>query len=138
MKILIIGQAPPYQKQEVPYDTTMLYEWFNDVGIDKNTALQMFDFDAVSNKFPGFTETGGHKVPSKEDMDAHYRTLLKYKIEQSDKIIVLGAVAWSYLSDKINTKNKKILKLMHPSTRNRALYNKNKTQIIEQLKSILN
>lgn len=37
-KILIIGQAPPLQKQDVPYDTTMLYEWLSEIGISKEKA----------------------------------------------------------------------------------------------------
>lgn len=53
-KILIIGQAPPAVNQRVPYDTTLLYDIFEWVGIDKEQAQNMFDFDAVYNKFSWF------------------------------------------------------------------------------------
>src|SRR6476659_1760194 len=98
MKILVIGQAPPAVKQEVPYDTTMLYDWLKEVGISKEKAQEMFEWEAVSNVFPGFGN-GGHKVPSQEDMDNHWEEL-KEKISKAQKVIVLGNVPRQYLASK--------------------------------------
>lgn len=134
-KILIIGQAPPAITQSYPYDTTMLYDWFNELGINKEQAQNLFDFDAVYDKFPGFDKNGGHKKPTYEQFLDYWERSLKEKSENCKSIIVLGNVAKDCISSmKID---KPMIFLIHPSKRNYSLYTKNKENILKQLKSVL-
>lgn len=132
-KILIIGQAPPLQKQKVPYDTTMLYEWLEECNISKEQAQKIFIFDAVYNKFPGF-ENGKHKKPSLEEMDSYFPQL-KDKIESVNKVWILGNVAFDYLSGKLS--NKKVLYTMHPSRLNFNRYKNNKEKLVKLIKNFI-
>ena len=139
-RILIIGQAPPAVTQSLPYSTTMLYSWLEEVGIDSNQAQSMFDFEAVSNKFPGFKMGGGHLPPSAEDMDNHWKNTLQSKVECADKIWLLGGVArdYFYSKDKTWSCNMEILETIHPSSRNKGLYKQNKETIITNIRNFLN
>ncbi len=149
-KILIIGQAPPAVKQELPYDTTMLYDWLNEIGISKNDAQEIFDFDAVYGEFPGFDENGGHKKPTWQQMLQHYTDVLEKKIKDVDKVIILGNVAKDFFvalknyNDKFVEEaeqqvlfGKKVIYLIHPSKRNFSLYQKSKENILNLLKSVV-
>lgn len=141
-KILIIGQAPPAVKQELPYDTTMLYEWLRECGISKEKAQEMFDFEAVYNKFPGWntgeSHTGGHRTPTKEQMD-EYWPILEAKILKAEKVIILGNVAASYIKTKnfFVRPSSRVIYLIHPSKRNFDRYQKNKDLVLKPLKTIL-
>jgi len=139
-KILIIGQAPPAVKQEVPYDTTMLYDWLIEVGITKDTAQDMFEFEAVCGDFTGFSEKGGHRKPSLSEMDAHWDSVLEEKVQLADKIILLGNVSRDYFYSKPKTYScgLKVLELIHPSKRNSFLYSKTKDAVISSLKEFIN
>ncbi|MAX51450.1 MAG: hypothetical protein CMH22_05680 [Methylophaga sp.] len=134
-KILIIGQAPPAVKQGLPYDTTQLYDWFEELGISKGKAQDLFDFDAVYDKFPGFASGGGHKKPSNEQMEEYWERSLKEKVENSKSILVLGGVARDFLKNK--NIDKKMVFVIHPSKRNTWLYNKNKESILGKIKGLL-
>jgi len=134
-KILIIGQAPPAVKQSLPYDTTMLYDWLEELGINKYKAQDMFDFDAVYDKFPGFSDNGGHLKPSKEQMYDYWERGLKQKVDNAKSILVLGSVAKDFLKDR--NINKPTAFVIHPSKRNTWLYNKNKDNILNKIKSLL-
>ena len=138
-KILIIGQAPPAKQQTIPYDSTMLYDWFQECGISKEQAQQMFEFEAVYNKFPGHASTGGHLKPTQEQMDAHWDETLEEKIQIADKIILLGNVAKNYFWSKPKTWscNLQVLEIMHPSKLNYNLYRKNKDAVINKFKKFL-
>lgn len=130
-KILIIGQAPPSQKQELPYDTTMLYDWFLEIGISKEQALKIFDFDAVYDNFPGFDSKGGHLKPNEYQMNDYWDRGLKFKVDNSKAILILGACAREF----IKTKNidKPYACIIHPSKRNYSLYLKNKCHILSSI-----
>ena len=134
-KILIIEQAPPAVKQSLPYDTTMLYDWLEELGINKYKAQDMFDFDAVYDKFPGFSDNGGHLKPSKEQMYDYWERGLKQKVDNAKSILVLGSVAKDFLKDR--NINKPTAFVIHPSKRNTWLYNKNKDNILNKIKSLL-
>lgn len=138
-KILIIGQAPAAQKQQVPYDTTMLYDWLVEIGINKKIAQSLFDFDAVFGEFPGYDENGGHKVPDDVQMKQHYDVVLKSKIEKADRIIILGKVAEKFLNSIQGEPlaGKKVIYLIHPSKRNFSLYQKSKENILTLLSNIV-
>lgn len=138
-KILIIGQAPPAVKQKVPYDSTLLYDWLKECGISKEQAQEMFEFDAVYNKFPGHAEGGGHKAPTIEQMDEHW-PILEEKIQLANKIIVLGNSPRDYIATKDRTWSctSEWLFIMHPSKMNFNRYNKNKQAVLEPLKKFLN
>ena len=137
-KILIIGQAPPAVKQTIPYDTTMLYDWFEECGISKEQAQDLFDFDAVYNKFPGFSSSGGHKVPSVEQMDSYWPELSQ-KILKANNIIVLGNLAREYLeqTDAWDSRVHNVLYLMHPSKMNYKRYMDVKDSLIKKLKNFI-
>lgn len=138
-KILIIGQAPPNKKQSVPYDTTMLYEILNWVGISKKDAQNIFDFEAVYDKFPGYNDDGGHIVPTKEQMDDYWDRVLEEKIQCSDKVWLLGNVAKNYFWSKPKTWscNLDILETYHPSLRNYNRIMNNKKQLTKEIKQFL-
>ena len=134
-RILIIGQAPPAVQQGVPYDTTMLYDWFNEVGINKEEAQNIFLFDAVYDKFPGFDIKGGHLKPSKIQMEEYYERSLRDKIENCKSILVLGNCAKEFLKTK--NIDKPIEYTIHPSKRNSFLYNKGKENVLSKLRKII-
>ena len=137
MRILVIGQAPPSHKQQIPYDSTMLYDWLNEIGINKEKAQEMFDWEAIYDKFPGFA-WGGHAIPTKEQMDRHWE-VLEPKIQAADKVWVLGNVARDYIESKDRTWgcNVEFLYTMHPSRRNFSLYQKSKTSILNKIASFI-
>jgi uracil-DNA glycosylase len=140
-KILLIGQAPPAQKQAVPYDTTMLYEWLQEIDISKDQAQSLFEFEAMAKEFPGYNDKGGHKLPTPKGMIIHYDDYLRFRIEEADKIILLGAVPKKFFIDNrlfAVWSDKKTLCLMHPSTRNRGVYKQTKSTLLAALKSFIN
>lgn len=139
VRILIIGQAPPANRQVRPYSTTMLYDWLNEIGITPIQAQAMFDFEAIYNEFPGFDAKGGHLKPSKEQMDKHWTDTLETKVQLADKIWVLGNVARDYIATKPKTWscNTDWLYTMHPSKRNVSAFNQNKDNIIKSIKEFL-
>lgn len=136
-KILIIGQAPPAVKQSVPYDTTLLYDVLSWVGINKEQAKNIFEFEAVSNEFPGHGKIG-HLKPSKESMNIHWENTLRDKFKTADKVIILGNVAAEYIESKIFFYNAKVLKLIHPSKRNFSRIVNQRENITKQLKEFIN
>lgn len=138
-KILIIGQAPPAVKQSIPYDTTMLYEMLSWVNISVDDAQNMFDFDAVYDKFPGY-DAKGHVAPSQDQMEEYWSSSLKDKFYQADKVIILGKVAERFIGSKIlfKPKNKKILNLIHPSRTNYFRIKQNQDIITGQLNRFIN
>lgn len=137
-KILIIGQAPPAIKQKLPYDTTLLYEMLSWVGITKEKAQEMFEFEAVSDKFPGFLEKG-HKLPSQEDMENHWSRTLESKVQATDKIWLLGNVARDFFHSKTKTWscNLEILETLHPSKLNYSRIYAQKEKITKLLKDFI-
>ena len=137
-KILIIGQAPPAVKQSVPYDTTLLYEMLEWVDITKEDAQNIFEFDAVYGEFPGW-ENGGHRIPTKLEMDYYWDNVLEEKIQCADKVLILGNVARDYINSKPRTWscNLDFVYLIHPSKRNYSRIMESKTHIIKQLKKLL-
>lgn len=134
-KILIIGQAPPAQKQLLPYDTTMLYNWFEQLGINKNDALDMFLFDAVYDEFPGYNSSGGHLKPNEQQMEEYWKRELKQKVDKCKSILVLGACARDFIKTKAISKP--IAFVIHPSKRNYSLYLKNKNSILKSISNLI-
>lgn len=134
-KILIIGQAPPAQKQLLPYDTTMLYDWFEQLGISKNDALDIFLFDAVYDKFPGFNSNGGHLKPNEKQMEDYWQRELKSKVDNCKSILVLGACARDFIRTK--SIDKPIAFVIHPSKRNYNIYTKNKDSILKRISNLV-
>ncbi len=135
-KILIIGQAPPAVSQKVPYDTTMLYEWLSEIGISKEQAQEIFDFDAVYNKFLGRNERG-HIKPTLKQMNEYFHAELHDKICEADKIWLLGNVAFDFVDSKVALENKKWIKTIHPSRMNYNLFQKTKDSVLNKIKEFL-
>ena len=138
-KILVIGQAPPAQKQEVPYDTTQLYNWLSELGVSKSEAQDMFEWSAVYDKFPGY-DKGSHAVPTWYEMEDYWETKLKYKVEDAQQIWILGRVAKNFLSSRPTSyfEGKQVITTIHPSKRNLSYYRKNKQEILAQIGLLLN
>jgi uracil-DNA glycosylase len=134
-KILIIGQAPPANKQLIPYDSTMLYEWLEMIGVSKNDALDIFYFDAVYDKFPGYNSNGGHLKPTEKQMDDYWDRELRLRVNDCKAILVLGACARDYLKSK--NIDKPISFTIHPSKRNYSLYLKNKDSILNKIRNLI-
>lgn len=135
-KILVVGQAPPLAKQFIPYDTTMLYDWFSEIGISRAKAYEMFDFDAVCDTFPGLTKSGGHKPPTVKMMNEHWERRLRDIVLSYSKIILLGKSAQKYIGSKNIIKQRGIstLNLLHPSKRNYYAFSLDKDSILKSLK----
>lgn len=139
MKILIIGQAPPAVTQTVPYDTTLLYDMLSWVGITKEQAQEIFEFEAMSNLFPGHGENG-HLKPSNEIMRKHYDNVLEGKIQKSKRVLVLGKVAENALKDFgafCSNEHENVVFMIHPSKRNYSSIMSNKESITIQLQALL-
>ena len=139
-KILIIGQAPPMQTQTVPYDTTLLYEMLGWVGISKEDAQNLFDFEAVSNEFPGLNKNGGHKPPSLRSMYEHWDKTLYAKWAKSNRIIILGEVARNFIfkfGKPLTRLDQNVVCLIHPSKRNYSKIMSSKESIKKSLEQIL-
>lgn len=134
-KILVIGQAPPIQHQQYPYDTTLWYDWLFGAGITKEQSVDIFTYNAVFDKFPGKTRAGGHKAPLKDQKVQHYNNSLRAEIQQHDKIIVLGNVASDFLKERIL--GKQVLHLIHPSRRNYSRIKPHREEIINSLKNFI-
>lgn len=138
-KILIIGQALPAVKQKLPYDTTMLYEWLHEVNISKEDAQNIFEFDAVyGGEFLGYDDKGGHLKPSTAQKDHYWREVLNNKVNQADKLWILGRVADDYLKGLGAYEGKEVIVTIHPSRRNYSLYSKQKKQILNKITTLLN
>lgn len=136
MKILVIGQAPPAVKQVLPYDTTMFYDWIGELGIKKEDAWKHFEFDAVYDQFPG-KDSKGHKKPTEEQMEEYWNRALKEKVKAHKRILILGTVAWLFLGNKPEMKDKNVAATIHPSKFNHQRYNDNKQQVLNEIKSLL-
>ena len=138
MKILVIGQAPPAVKQELPYDSTMLYEMLSWVGVTKEKAQELFEFEAVFNEFPGYGESG-HLKPSVDQMNQHWNETLETKVQIANKVLLLGNVARDYFYSKPKTWScgLEIFELIHPSKRNFARIMNSKEHIVKTLNHLL-
>jgi hypothetical protein len=95
-----------------------MLEW---AGVSKEKAQQIFEFEAVSNVFPGSNKTG-HLKPTKESMDKHWEDTLETKVQCADKVWLLGNTAKEYFYSKPKTYscNLEILETCHPSKRNHS------------------
>lgn len=134
-KILIIGQAPPLKAQKVPYDSTMLYEWLQEIGVNKKYAQKLFDFEALTDEIPDVDGKGNHRRPRKQQIVDYLNRVLYKKIVNSEVIILLGDCSIKYfgysgffIEDKMQ--NATVLTCIHPSTRNRYRFNKNKEEVL--------
>jgi len=134
-KILIIGQAPPLKEQKIPYDSTLLYTILEWVGISKEQAQDTFEFEAVSNEFPGLNKNNGHKLPSVGDMCIHWHTTLHKKFAEADKVLILGEVARKFIFARMRprtTLTQRTYCMDHPSRRNYSRIMASKESIITQ------
>lgn len=138
-RILIVGQAPAANKQTVPYDTTMLYDILRWAGISKEKAQNLFEFEALTDKFPGFNNQGGHKKPSSTDMELYWESTLKAKVLSHHKIIVLGRVAEDFLNQHAPKQmmRAETIFLLHPSRRNQGKILAHKKEITTLLKQLI-
>ena len=138
-KILLIGQAPSVQPQTVPYDTTLLYEMLSWANISKEQAQNLFEFEALTDVFPGYAKRSGHKVPSSEAKALYWESTLKEKVANHQRIILLGRESQKYVEkmapDKYHSKD--TIYLIHPSIRNSGKIKEHKEIITELLKNFI-
>ena len=135
-KILIIAQAPPLKSQTRPMDSTLFETWLKDAGYQFDNLEDVFEFEAVYDKFPGKTRYGAHRAPSKKQRDEHW-PVLETKILAAEKIWVMGNTAYDYVIDKILPLRKDFIWTMHPSRRNLHKYRQQKDEIIKLIKHLL-
>lgn len=139
-KILVIGQSLPAVPQEVPYDTTMLFDWLSEVGVSKDEAIEMFEFEAVYGfGFLGYDSKGGHLKPTKHQMKEYWQKVLMNKVENADQVWILGNVAkeFFYSMPKTWSCSLKVISTIHPSKRNITAYRKDKESILGSIKKIV-
>lgn len=139
-KILIIGQAPAIRKQSVPYDTTMLYTMLDWVGISKDQAQIMFEFEALTDEFPGLYKKGHHAKPTKEAIAKHWSEVLENKVICADKVWLLGTPAkeFFYKQEKRYSCNLSVMESYHPSRRNYSKIMAAKEDITKLLNHFIN
>lgn len=133
-KILLIGQAPPIKKQAIPYDSTMLYSWLDEVGVSVEQAQNIFEFEAMTDKVPELVN-GNQKPPSKMEMQHYYNTVLIHKMLVADVIILMGKTPINFFGYddfflQIKSEKRTIFTMIHPSKRNITLFRKNREIII--------
>lgn len=113
-----------------------MLEW---VGISKDTAQKIFEFEALTDQFPGKTLHGSHKPPSAEMVLKYWESTLRWKVENSQSVILLGKIACIHFYEL--TKNwyarPDSLELPHPSRRNYSRIMNNKEQITKDLKRFI-
>lgn len=139
-KILIIGQSLPAVAQTVPYDTTLLFDWLEEAGISKEQAINMFEFEAVYGYgFLGHTKNGGHKIPNKKQMSLYFENVLRSKLENFDRVWIIGSVAKKFIDSQVRTWSctQKRIHTIHPSKRNLHQYRLNKDSILNSIKKII-
>ncbi len=92
-QIMIIGQAPGVTEVEAkrPFNAgsgTRLFKWLSDAGIDENEFRGRQYMTSVTKCFPGKSEGGGDRVPSKQERDlcAPY---LEREIELVDPALII-------------------------------------------------
>lgn len=133
-KILLIGQAPPIKPQDIPYDSTMLYDWLKEIGVSKEEAQLIFEFEAMTDKIPKVVK-GNQKPPSIFEMKDYYHRVLLDKIYNSDIVILLGKSPMKFFDQDeffvdIMTGKKRFFTMIHPSKRNITLYRNNKEKVL--------
>ena len=141
-KILVIGQAPPDQKQTLPYDTTMLYDWLEELGISKDQAQHIFDWEAVCPVFVGRYENGGHRIPPAKLMFDHWKAVLEDKVIGANKVWVLGGVARDFIETMENIHrswscNTEFFYSIHPSKRNLYHFRQVKDKMMPELHNFI-
>lgn len=148
-KVIIIGQAPPKQKQTFPYDTTYLYDWLSDAGIDKEKAQTICIFEACYHTFLGTDDKGNHKKPTYKHFKEHWRDNLRGMVKDSTDVILLGGVARDFVLRKLGYNGPRVkwgetvelykrnfTVLLHPSKRNYSAIQDNKDKISKEFKRI--
>lgn len=154
---LIIGQAPAEKNYDLPFGRTRLFQWFTNIGITKEDALSLFDFDALVPSFPG-KKNGKHVIPTEVEIKNNIpRLVQKIKSHNFFVVIPVGKLAIKYtlniepdLADIIGkkflqspfTQNIKpviIVPLPHPSGLSTWSFNEsNKTKLNSALQIIKN
>lgn len=137
--ILIIGQAPPIQEQVAPYDTTLLYHILEWVGVTKERAQELFEFEAMTPNLRGVNKNGGHLKPLIGEQQAHYNNVLKAKIESAQHVLLMGRCSVDFFmkGTAFFTTQEKFTALPHPSRRNYNLIMLHKDSFINTLTQIL-
>lgn len=158
-KAIIIGQAPAENHYELPFGRTRLYKWFAEIGFDAMKMTSVFDFDALTDKFPGKNKTG-HNQPSENEIKM-YLPILASKIQkQKIKLIVpVGILATKYVMGNMEVtldsvvgrkfivhpfglkKKITVIPLPHPSGISTWIYKEDNKQLLSdalfQIKSII-
>lgn len=67
-RILFVGQAPPRTDPSRPFGRTKLYSWLHSIGITDEFIYANCEFGALIDFFPGISKSGGHLVPTPEQI----------------------------------------------------------------------
>ena len=92
-EILFIGQALPEKPAKYPFARSRLYKWLESIEISKEKALEISEFNAILDYFPGKLGKAD-RTPSWKDIE-HNRERLYSLIEQINPLIIvaIGKVA---------------------------------------------
>lgn len=103
-EILFIGQALPEKPAEYPFARSRLYKWLESLDVSKEQVLEISEFNAVLNFYPG-KKGKADRVPSWQEIQGNQERLASLVEKIKPKVIVaIGKVATQAI---LNT-NKKI------------------------------
>lgn len=115
-----------------------MLEW---VGISKEQAQGLFEFEAVSNVFPGSVKNRGHLRPTEEEMTKHWQTTLCRKVEEASGIWIMGRVASKFFYGQFKSSppsyfGHNVIETIHPSRRNYSKIMAQKELITSLIKNL--
>lgn len=92
---MIVGLAPCFLKERIPFDKTMLYYLLQMIGIDKEEALQMFYMEYC---YPDscYNEYQIIDVLNTKRFLRHFEDNIVDKLSRCNKVIVIGQLPQQY------------------------------------------
>lgn len=102
-EILFIGQALPEKHAAYPFARSRLYKWLETIGITKDRVLEISDFNAVLDFYPG-KNGKADRTPTWQEIQENQNRLAKLVENTNPKIIIaIGKIATQAI---LNTKQK--------------------------------
>lgn len=101
-RVVFVGQAMPKVK-ETAHHWPGLNSWLYSIDIKEEEIKNYFLYSALVDYFPGYHEKGGHKVPTKDEVENEKERLRKTITDFNPEILVtIGKLSLSYcLNQKI-------------------------------------
>lgn len=101
-RVVFVGQAMPRVK-ETDHHWPGLNSWLYSIDIKENEIKSYFLYSALVDYFPGYHEKGGHKVPTKDEIEKEKERLKKTITDFNPEILVtIGKLSLNYcLNQKV-------------------------------------